>query len=251
MGNLMDDLMKNKRLRALRNRLFSIVAPQQTFTAEDTMRMMQETLQEELERIAEIAALDQKDAFHKAWDAYIKHYKTLPSALRAEVGYEMAKGGSSRGQSGFHGMGMPDFDMPFQMYAWAQTKPVPGVAFAINRACFTGRDPLLFYIEKEINDNVTLSEVKSWEPGWAGEIWDTIEGYSSGIKDVTLRGRCILFRLDKKRIKKLGHLSGGLGKEQQEDYIFVWLGAGEFQCTLGEVIDSRLVPLHKDDFCMK
>ena len=50
---------------------------------------------------------------------------------------------------------------------------------------------------------------------------------------------------------KLDILYDGVAKKAQPDYVFTWPGAGEFWCTLGEVVDGRLVPMHRDDFCMK
>lgn len=183
---------------------------------------------------------------------------------RAKLSYEHARKKASMPR-----MGLPHCrvarNAPFQHYAWARTEyqslPLDGVAFSVWSACFAGRDPLLFFVESDVREPCPLEEVKTWEPGWAGEVWRNIEGYSSGIRVEGLCGRAVLFRLDPSRIRSQDIFYGGtLVLEDSsfhrdmlgpEDFIFTWPGAGEFDCTLGEVIDGMLVPLMRDDYCMK
>lgn len=189
---------------------------------------------------------------------FLKYMRAQPEQVRALVAYELARRGPSQGWSGFHMAGAGGVFWPC---GWAHTRPVEGVAFGIWHACFAGRDPLLFYLyDRQLRSgSVPMEEVPegSEPPGmgnasyWIREVYPTIEGYSSGIRLVEHRGSIILFRLDASRVKKLDILYGGPGAVEQPDYVFTWPGAGEFQCTLGEVIDGQLVPLHLDDFCMK
>ncbi len=184
----------------------------------------------------------------KEAEKYRERFQHLRPQVRAYVTYELARQETPQGTSGFHMMASGGV---FWSCSWARTKPVGGVSFAIDRACFAGREPLLFYVESRIEGGETLAEADTWPAGWAGEVWKTIDGYSSGIRVEGLRGRVILFRLDAAKIKKLDILYGGSGEKDQPDYVFTWPGAGEFWCTLGEVLEDRLVPLHRDDFCMK
>lgn len=205
--------------------------------------------QEHEERIKAVKK-ESEAAQEAAFAEYEAHYKTLPEEQRPVVNYMLARKGASRGQSGFHFMA-PRPSWPFSVCGWARTEPVNGVSFAIGRECFPGRDPLLFYVEEKIEGGESLEEAAQRIPGWAEKIYYSIQGYSSGIRLVGRYGPVILFRLDETKIKKLDILYGGPAAAAQPDYIFTWLGAGEFQCTLGEVINRRLIPLHRDDFCMK
>lgn len=182
-------------------------------------------------------------------DAFWNHYRALPEQVRAFMIYELARRAPPQGHSGFHMAGGSGVFWPC---GWAKTKPVDGVAFAIRQECFAGRDPLLFYAyEHEVASGGALDEASAWEPGWLGEVWQSIEDYSSGIRVEELRGAVLLFRLDGKKVKKLDILYGGPGNQEQPDYVFTWPGAGEFDCTLGEVVDGRLVCLYRDSFSMK
>lgn len=153
------------------------------------------------------------------------------------------------GRSGFHMAGGGGVFWPC---GWVHTEPVGGVAFAVRRECFAGRDPLLFFAyDHEVGDGDALEGAGAWDPGWLGEVWQSIEGYSSGIQVERPRGPVLPFRLDGKKVRKLDILYGGLGSREQPDYVFTWPGAGEFDCALGEVIDGKLVCLYRDSFCMK
>ena len=135
--------------------------------------------------------------------------------------------------------------------ALMRTKPVPGVSFAIYPDRLAEQDSLLFFVESDVAGGESLSEADAWPAGWAGQLWQTIEGYSSGVRVEGLRGRVILFRLDETKIKNLGIfpdcMTGG-DPDKQPDYVFTWPGSGEFQCTLGEVREDKLVPLYRNRF---
>lgn len=185
----------------------------------------------------------------QAEDTYWDHFRTLPEQVQAFMVYELAKRVPPQGQSGFHTM---DGGGVFWPCGWAKTKPVGGVAFAIRRECFAGREPLLFYAyEHEVVSGDALDKADAWDSGWLGEVWQSIEGYSSGIRVEDLRGSVLLFRLDGEKVRKLEILYGGSGSLEQPDYVFTWPGAGEFSCTLGEVVDGKLICLYRDSFCMK
>ena len=200
-----------------------------------------------------LAAMEELPRLYEAeqaeeMEAYRDHFRSLPKQVQAYMLYEMALHDTPMGRSGSH---MRLSGGVFWPCAWARTKPVEGVSFGIDRACFAGRDPLLFFVESFVKGGETLAEAKGWPAGWAGEVWKTIEGCSSGIQVEGMRGRVVLFRFREWNIRKLDILYGGPGAKEQPDYVFTWPGAGEFQCTLGEVLEDRLVPLHRDDFCMK
>lgn len=182
----------------------------------------------------------------QAEDTYWDHFRTLPEQVRAFMVYELAKRVPPQGQSGLHMTGGV-----FWPCGWADTKPVGGVAFAIRRECFAGRDPLLFYAyEREVASGDALDGTDTCDSGWLGKVWQSIEDYSSGIRVEKLRRPVLLFRLDGKKVRKLDILYGGPGSREQPDYVFTWPGAGEFSCTFGEVVDGRLIwtPPRPKDF---
>ena len=62
----------------------------------------------------------------------------------------------------------------------------------------------------------------------------------------------VLFEPDPTAVKKTVRLSGeAVSTKILGEYVFVLPRAGEFYCLLGEVRDGEMIPLHKDDFCMK
>ena len=186
---------------------------------------------------------------------YKKHFESLTAAQRPLALYAGARQYPPQGHSGFHFLSAPAAAWPFACYAWARTEPVNGVAFCINRACFAGRDPLLFFAydyDPDIPRGLPLAEAGA-APGnhWLTKVWSTIEGCSSGIQVEGVWGRVVLFRLDEKNIRKLDIFYGYPDMGDPPDYVFTWPGAGEFACALGEVVDGKLVPLLRDDFVMK
>lgn len=186
---------------------------------------------------------------------YGNHLKTLPADALPLVGYEMARTGLSRGHSGFHGLGA-DPMLPFGACGWADYEApdwpdAQGVAFRINRRCFGGRDVQLYYFDDDHFPKVEVEE----------RILATIRQCSSGIACVRVDSvvdekgfahRAILFRLDAAAIRDTVRLSGqDVDTKELGGYVFVLPRAGEFFCELGELSDGRMIPLHKDDFCMK
>ena len=186
---------------------------------------------------------------------YKKHFESLTAAQRPFALYACARQFPPQGHSGFHFLSAPATAWPFAYYAWARTEPVNGVAFCINRACFAQRDPLLFFAYDyypDIPRGLPLEKAGA-APGspWLTKVWSTIEGCSSGIRVEGLWGRVVLFRPDEKNIRKLDIFYGYPNMGPSPDYVFTWPGAGEFACTLGEVVDGKMVPLLRDDFVMK
>ena len=199
----------------------------------------------------------------QALQAYWAHYETLPRQMQYLVNWELAKRGASQGRSGFHGeMGASALPFPFSVCGWA-TYPDPdwkfgdawGVAFRINKDCFGDRKPLLYYLGDD-----------SWP--WEGRretALEIIRRYSSGISNVrvaqrqckgwdgkTTEQRVVFFELDPAAVKETVYLGEKAAPTKEVgEYIFVLPRAGEFYCLLGEDRDGEMIPLHRDDFCMK
>ena len=150
--------------------------------------------------------------------------------------------------TGFEKM-YPDRAILLCALAWIEY--VGGVSFAIYRDRLANQDPLLFFVESDIAGGESLSEADTWPAGAAGQVWQTIEGYSSGIRVEGLWGRVVLFRLDETNIRKSDLFYGHPDMGDPPDYIFTWPGAGEFACALGEVVDGKMIPLLREDFVMK
>ena len=205
-------------------------------------------------RIAEVKK-EGEDAQKAASEEYMAHYRTLTEEQRPIANYAMARQVPPGSTSGFHFRPSSPSVWPFSYYSWADTKPVPGVAFSIGRACFAGRDPLLFYAlsdyEKISRGTPLEKAVFQTGDGWRQKVYPTIEGYSSGIRTVGFLGGIILFRLDEEKIRRLDIFYSLPKEEKQENYVFTWPGAGEFSCILGEIADGKLIPLYLDDFVMK
>ncbi len=212
-------------------------------------------LYQEHEKRIEAVKKEGEDAKKAAFEEYMEHYRTLTEEQIPIANYAMARQEPPGSTSGFHFRPASPFVWPFGFYSWAATKPVPGAAFSIGRACFAGRDPLLFYFlnnYQKIPRGTPLEKAGSQTgDSWLPKVYLSIEGYSSGIRTEGFWGGIILFRLDEKKIRKLDIFYSRPKEEKQEDYIFTWPGAGEFSCMLGEVVDGRLIPLYLDDFVMK
>lgn len=196
----------------------------------------------------------------QAWQAYWEHYETLPSSLKPLVAWELAKRGLSQMRSGFHSGWKVTPPFPVWPCGWTSYQDpkwgaMDGVAFRIEKSCFGDRKPLLYYLDDD-----------SW-PGADREDTDLalIREYSSGISGVRVerrkcRGwdngereqRVVLFELDPAAVKQTVNLRGEtVSTKEAGEYLFVLPRCGEFYCVLGEVRDGVMIPLHKDDFCMK
>ena len=221
--------------------------------------MLWQQCQEADQRFRQIEA-EAEENKKQAWQTYWQHYETLPAGLQSLVAWELAKRGASQGRSGFHGGMGVSLPFPFSPCGWASyEEPVwgaaEGVAFRVNRACFGDRKPLLYYLD---DDNWPSEDREK-------EYLAIIERYSSGISGVRAeRRRCrgwdgeekerrvVLFEPDPTAVKKTVRLSGeAVSTKILGEYVFVLPRAGEFYCLLGEVRDGEMIPLHKDDFCMK
>lgn len=210
------------------------------------------------EELARLDAVEKASDVREAMKGWRQHFDTLPPQLRSRVCWELARRGASRGRSGFHGMG-GNKEMPFSFCGWADYRDpewgeTQGVGFRINRACFGDRPPVLYYLD---DDN------------WPGEgrekKLDLIRRYSSGIVRVRTEQRVcknwsgkeaecrvVLFELSRAAVKRTVMLEGKkCPTAQVGEYIFVLPRCGEFYCLLGEERDGELIPLHRDDYCMK
>lgn len=191
-------------------------------------------------------------AEEEAENAFWERCGTLPEQVRDYLAYEFARQGPPWGHGVFHGFMRMGTKGVFWWHSWARTETGAGPAFGICPRCFAGRDPLLFFALGEVPAGLPLEGLREEEPpDWSTEACQIIQDCSSGIRLEGLRGRVFLFRLDKGGIRRMDIFYGGPGAEEQPDYVFTWPGGGEFQCTLGEVVDGKLVPLYRDDFCMK
>lgn len=180
--------------------------------------------------------------------------------LQFQLGYEAAKLGFSNGTSGFHSpvFHQGDLPMPFCAIGWGSYQhpgwgDAEGVAFRIESRCFDGRSVQLYYFD----DDQCFAEHRDMYV-------KLIETYSSGIADIRIEDRVctqfnqtkqhsvILFRLEPKAIRETVVLSGkSVPTSETGEYIFVLPRCGEFFCQLGEIQNDEMIPLHKDDFCMK
>lgn len=213
-------------------------------------RELWEQYRTEQKTVREILA--QCEAEDEAEAAFWKHCGTLPEQVRDYLVYELARQDPPHGHGVFHGFIKMGSKGVFWYNSWARTKNGVGPAFGICPGCFAGRDPLLFYALGEVPAGLPLKELGEKEPpDWFTQAYQIIQDCSSGIRMEGLRGGVFLFRLDKGNIRRMDIFYGLRFGEEHPDYVFTWPGAGEFWCTLGEVVDGKLVPLYLDDFCMK
>ena len=194
----------------------------------------------------------------KSWECFRRHFTTLPSRAQKKAAYEAARLGESRGTSGFHGFGT-SVPYPFRVCGWAKTNIEDGVAFQIEAGCFSSKTPLLYYWD----DDGWPCYKEDWLSYKKEEAIAEILRCSSGITDVRVETRtvdfkqkkrerqCVLFRLDRKKIKKTVMLDDEVETKKLGGYVFVLPRCGEFNCVLGEIVDDEMIPLHYDDFCMK
>ena len=186
---------------------------------------------------------------------YQKHLDHLTTEQQALTGYEIGRLGLSRGHSGFH-FADPDSSLPFSVCGWADYHHPrwgreQGVAFRINRPCFSGRDALLYYLDDDgfpfrEEEDTPLRIIRECSSGISCVRTDTVTDEEGAAR------RAVLFRLDEGNIRQTVRLSGrDVDPGELGGYVFVLPRAGEFYCQLGEVADGKVIPLHLDDFCMK
>ena len=197
----------------------------------------------------------------QAWERYWSHFHTLSPDRQKRAAYVLAQRGCSGGTSGFH-TGLSSVPYPFRFCGWADCgdrfQP-GGVAFRIERGCFPDGPVRLFYTA---DDNwPTYADVGHADSQALG-LLEGVRQLSSGISNVHLAEKSlpgeksprvlVVFDLDASAIRPAVCLQDGcISTEKTGPYIFTLPRCGEFFCTLGELRDDRVIPLHKDDFCMK
>lgn len=199
-------------------------------------------------------------------EAYLRHYRELAHGYRKAVGYGFATALAGMGgyMSAIHPLGHFDsrmgIDLPFSFMGWMRPS-LPGeafgdmaIAYRLDRDCFCGRDPLLFYTDD------SLGEGSDWVR--------LVEGASSGISHVRLvrlpqernfgkfSSRWVLtFRLSRDACKEaLLFGERELSTREVGRYVACFPRCGEFDVALGQVVGedlSRLDVLAVDSFFMK
>lgn len=199
---------------------------------------------------------DVDNAISAEWAEYWQHHNTMEPALQKRLGYEVARRGFSRGQSGFHGLHSSGWQTPFAFCGWATCALeccYEGLAFRIDRDCFPDGPVTLYYMDDD-----------HW-PGQDGDMLKHIQRLSSGIANLRIeessvtcketkyiKHSALVFDLDSEAIKPTVILSGkSVPTDQLGGYVLVLPRAGEFFPELGEIRNGEMIPLHRDDFCMK
>lgn len=218
-------------------------------------------LQKSQARLRQLQQMPQGPEYAQQWQTFREELKALPENIRNRMAYECAKAECSRGTSGFHGMansgvihvcGWADYSC----FRWGEIRDEQGVAFCIRRECFPEGPARIYYLD---DDHFGRKDEET--------ILQLIRQYSSGISNVHVEHRLcrgwndhdgekeqtlIVFDLDERAFHHTVVLSGRpVRTKDLGGYIFVLPRAGEFYCVLGEIRDDALIPLHKDDFCMK
>jgi len=247
--------------------------PSGSYTFKKTERQeelirMYESQKEELWRQKEEAAnrflqihKESEAERERAWEEYFERYRTLPESIKPFAAYGLAKCNASSKRNdltsklGRHCVSLPFSFCGYTTYEHPKWGESYGVAFRINTECFGDRTPLLYYLD---DDN--------WpESSFDDTPIESLLELSSGIASVRTEGhvckgwdgkekeRCVvLFELDPSAIKKEINLNGTVvSTEKAGEYILVVPRSGEFYCLLGEVLNGEMIPLQKDDFCMK
>lgn len=218
-------------------------------------------LHQVLTRFRQILELPRDEQYDQAMEQFCAELKTQPEAIRSRMVYEIAKIENSRSTSGFHGMpsggvihacGWADY----AIFRWGEAWHDQGVAFRIRRECLPPGPVRLYYLD---DDHFPRQDEEN--------ILQLIRQHSSGISNIHLERRVckgwhsneeeeeqtlIVFDLDETAFHHTVVLSGKhVPTQDLGGYIFVLPRAGEFNCVLGEIRDDAVIPLHKDDFCMK
>jgi len=192
----------------------------------------------------------------KAISNYAEHLKLIPTPIAKKACHELARRGFTVPRHGVQGP-----YSPIKMIGWADYRHNDswmdqGVAFQIDPDCFESDEPVIYYQDDD-----------SW-PG-SGDICEKklelVRLYSSGIGNVraedrivkdwygqTAQRRTLVFELAPAKVKTSISLSGkDVSTAETGPYVFVLPRAGEFYCTIGEIVGENAYTLHRDDFCMK
>lgn len=220
-----------------------------------------ELLQQTIARFRQIHQLPRDGQYDQQIRQFHQDLKTLPENIKNRMVYEIAKIENSRSTSGFHGM--PSGGVihacgwaNYAIFRWGEAWHDQGVAFRIRRECFPPGPVRLYYLD---DDHFPRKDEDN--------ILQLIRQHSSGISNIHLERRVckgwhsndeeeeqtlIVFDLDETAFHHTVVLSGKhVPTQDLGGYIFVLPRAGEFYCVLGEIRDDAVIPLHKDDFCMK
>ena len=202
-----------------------------------------------------------KDETRQTWEGYWSHFRALTPDRQKRTAYVLAQRGCSGGTSGFH-TGLSSVPYPFRFCGWADCGDrfcSGGVAFRIERGCFPNGPVCLFYTD---DDNWPAYADNGHIGARAPELLEGVRQFSSGIANVRLLEKTlpredtprvmVAFDLDASAIRPSVRLQGGcVSTEETGPYIFILPRCGEFFCTLGELRDNLVIPLHRDNFCMK
>lgn len=201
--------------------------------------------------------------------AYMADYAQMPEEMQRALGYMRCLVESSFGEAysaygrfsmeWFQRLRVPPMQLPMRFIGWAGPHNNIGPAYEIVPMCLSDEDSRIFYTDDDIENR----------PEYAADLAKDIARQSTGIDDVrheTLKGvytmkgietgmvSGVTFRLSE--AAKQNILVGG--KEmtcgEHGGAIFVLPKAGEFTCTLGEVLGgdaSNCVILAKHTYCMK
>ena len=201
--------------------------------------------------------------------AYMEDYAQMPEEMQRALGYMRCLVESSFGEAYsaygrfsmecFQRLRVPPMLLPLSFIGWAGPRNNIGPAYEIVPTCLSGNDSRIFYTDDDIENRHELAE------GLAKDI----ARQSTGIEDVrhetlkalyTIKGiesgmvSGITFRLSE--ATKQNIMVGGreMSCGEHGGAIFVLPKAGEFTCTLGEVVGgdvSSCVILARHTYCMK
>lgn len=196
---------------------------------------------------------------HREATAY---WQTLPIKSQKCLTYELAKRTPSQSTSGFHGFGS---DCVIRACGWADYEgewypgsglhSLQGVAFRIDRECFPEGPVRIFYLdEDDFGNEDALRLIRQYSSGIRNVHTErrVCPGWGHGVHTQFRERTLIVFDLDEAAVRPTVTLSGQpVPTGQVGSYIFVLPRCGEFYCVLGELREEELIPLHRDDFCMK
>ncbi len=212
--------------------------------------------------------MDAKDAGQLK--ACMERYARLPTDVQGALGYmrcllESGFGDtySAYGQYSIeafrhHRGNIPYMRLPLRFIGWGGEHNEIGPAYEIDRSCYTGAAPQLFYTDDDIREDPDATATLARYIGQA----------SSGITEVqaarimqlrTMNGDistahwCVTFRLANTARKEIA-VNGKAVSPEVDKAVFLLPKAGEFDCVLGEIVngepDNAFV-LARHSYCMK